>query len=118
MNSDDLSLRAYMIKAVNDGLSEDEFLEMFHLNSRATARLYMYKIRKGIITLAPPNPRRPRHGRRGRAFELYAEGKDILDVMAATGLKRATASVYRWEFGRMQAHQAELDKLVRDPLCE
>lgn len=119
MTNDDMSLRACMIRAVDDGVSIDDFIKTFHLNSRATARLYMYKIRKGIISMAPLN-REPRKGRRGNAIDMFANGKSLDEVIAATGLKRATARQYHWEQRRMAAHQAFYSEaeMARDPLCE
>ena len=114
-------VRAWMIKKVNEGVTVDEFIKTFNCNSRATARLYMYKIRKGLISMAPLN-REPRIGRRGRALIMFADGRSLDEVIAATGLKRATARQYHWEQRRMAAHEAFNSKSnepePRDPLCE
>ena len=107
--------RRDMIAKARAGMSEEEFAALFVM-SRTTARLFIYKVKKGIIR-ETVGPRRPRQGRRGRAIAMYAEGKTVDDVIAATGLKRATALSYRWEHDRMKQHyEAQFES--RDPLCD
>lgn len=102
--------RRDMITRARAGMPEDDFANLFCVG-RATARLFIYKVKKGIIRETNA-PHRPRQGRRGKAIAMYAAGKTIDQVVEATGLKRGTALSYRWEHDQMQTAPA------RDPLCD
>lgn len=114
-----ISRNANMMQAVNSGMTEDEFMKYFSIGSRATARLYIYRAQQGLLSDTPV----PRcRGRRATALAMFANGEDLDAVVAATGLRRQTASAYRWEQRKMAAYQEAKDdhpeELLRDPLCD
>lgn len=104
--------RRNMIEAVANGITSTDFADTFCVE-HSTARLYIYKIKKGIIRNASPGPRKPRIGRRGIAMQMFEAGRTVDEVIAATGLKRKTAHTYAYEQRCIAAHQA-----ARDPLCD
>lgn len=115
-DSSEAARRLDMIVRAREGMPEDDFADMFCMN-RASARLFIYKVKQGIIREKAGGPRKPRQGRRGKAIELFAQGKSLEEVIKATGLKRATAMAYRWEQGRMAQHQLQLFN-SQDPLLD
>ena len=52
----------------------------------------------------------PKVSRRQRAHAMYLEGSTMAEVMTATGLRPATASMYLWEAQRKAKRQG----LIKD----